>query len=169
MVQFPLEDRFTKLLSPSLGVNRMWIKRNDCAPKKWNLLNFFQYMSEKGIFWRIKTQVWSFSRPILSFLHLLFPHTKFIKTISQQHILAMGPCPFFYPSTSFVSPTTNMLDRVNWLMHAFKYGFGGPRTPWSLSHLKKKKSLVDLERVEQPITDFTRSWDDFKVPGVNNP
>jgi hypothetical protein len=27
------QNQFTKLLGPSLGVNRMWIKRNDHAPK----------------------------------------------------------------------------------------------------------------------------------------
>ena len=37
MVQLPwpdfLENQFTKPLGPSLGVNRMWIKKNDHAPR----------------------------------------------------------------------------------------------------------------------------------------
>ena len=28
-----LKNKFTKLLGPSLGRNRMWPKKNDCAPK----------------------------------------------------------------------------------------------------------------------------------------
>ena len=31
------------------------------------------------------------------------------------------------------------------------------------------KNKVVMGRVQQPITDFTRPWDDFMVHGVNNP
>jgi hypothetical protein len=50
MVWFLYKNQFTKLLGPSLGVNRMWTKRNDHAPKVKNLIDFFKYMSRNDIF-----------------------------------------------------------------------------------------------------------------------
>ena len=48
-----LRNIFTKALDPSLGVNQMWTKSNDHAPKVnvliFNFFNFF-YMSKKGRF-----------------------------------------------------------------------------------------------------------------------
>jgi hypothetical protein len=40
MVRVLEKIKFTKSLSPSLGVNRVWTKRNDHAPKM-NVLIFF--------------------------------------------------------------------------------------------------------------------------------
>ena len=46
-----LEQIVLKALGPSLGVNRMWTKKNDRAPKS-ECAEFFKYMLKKGIFER---------------------------------------------------------------------------------------------------------------------
>ena len=52
MVQLPwsdfLDNRFTKPLGPSLGVNQMWTKKDDHAPKS-ECANIFKYISKNGI------------------------------------------------------------------------------------------------------------------------
>ena len=72
MVQLPgstfLKNQFTKSLGPSLGVNGMCTKRNDHAPKSECIC------PERAVLKNI--QVWPFS-----YLHLLFPKTRFIKKI----------------------------------------------------------------------------------------
>jgi hypothetical protein len=50
MFWFLYKNQFTKFLGPSLGVNRMWTKRNDHTPKVKNLIDFFKYMSRNGSF-----------------------------------------------------------------------------------------------------------------------
>ena len=53
MVRLPwselLKNQFTRFMGPSLGVNRMWTKRNDHAPKSGcaSFLNIYP----KGQFW----------------------------------------------------------------------------------------------------------------------
>ena len=50
MVQLPwfdfLKNQLTKSLGPSLGVNQMWTKRNDHAPKSECVLMFLIYISQ---------------------------------------------------------------------------------------------------------------------------
>ena len=43
-----------EVLGPSLGVNRMWTKKNDHASKN-ECVDFFQYMSKKDIFKEISS------------------------------------------------------------------------------------------------------------------
>ena len=49
MVQL-LKKCVLKALGPSLGLSRMWIKKNDHAPKSECADFFFKYMPKKGIF-----------------------------------------------------------------------------------------------------------------------
>jgi hypothetical protein len=69
-----LNNQFTKPLSPSLGVNRMWTKRSDHAPKS-ECADFIQYMVKKGSFENKLEFDHSF---VFSYLHLLF-RKKIIK------------------------------------------------------------------------------------------
>jgi hypothetical protein len=59
-----------KGLGPSLGVNQMWTKKNDHAPK--NEGADFIIHAQKGHFWKNKIQVWPFSCLLLGFTCLLF-------------------------------------------------------------------------------------------------
>ena len=76
---------------------------------------------------------------------------------------------FFYESTYFASPTTNPIGPCQWIMQALKLVSQGPQTPWTLWHfffgVKRSGSWL----VQQPITNFTGTWDDFEVHDVNNP
>ena len=66
-----LKKQITKPLGPSLGVNRMWIKRNDHAPKS-ERADFFN-VSPKRAFLK-KNQVWPLSCLFFgfTFIHFLF-------------------------------------------------------------------------------------------------
>ena len=82
-----LKNPFTKPLGPSLGVNQMWTKRNDHAPK-----------SKKGQL--KKFQVWPLSC-------LLFTFSFFQKFHWEFNIISffvMGPCLFLWEHL-FASPT----------------------------------------------------------------
>jgi hypothetical protein len=98
VVQLPwsafLKNQFTKPSGPSLGVNQMWTKRNDHAPKNW-MCSLFKYMPEKGIF--EKNQVWPCSC-------LLFPK-QILLNFYYNNISLKGAPFFFYHSTSFASPS----------------------------------------------------------------
>jgi hypothetical protein len=70
------KNQITKPLGLSLGVNRMWTKRNDHTPTS-ECAKFFLIYVQKEKFWlKKKIQVWPFSC-----LHLLFPKTNFIKNL----------------------------------------------------------------------------------------
>ena len=58
-----------RALGPSLGVNRMWIKKSDHAPK-YEGVNFFNTCPKRAIF--EKNQVWLFSCLLLGFICLHF-------------------------------------------------------------------------------------------------
>jgi hypothetical protein len=47
-LDFLIINKFTKPLGPSLGVDRMWTKRNDHAPKM-NVLDFFKMYMPKRV------------------------------------------------------------------------------------------------------------------------
>ena len=48
-----LKNQFTKPLGLSLGVNRMWSKKNDHAPKS-ECVDYLKIYAQKGHFWRKK-------------------------------------------------------------------------------------------------------------------
>ena len=84
-----LKNQFTKPLGPSLGVNQMWNKRNDHAPKV-NVLIFLIYMLKKCSSKII--QVWPFSCLLLSSSSL--PQITFHQKIIITSFLYTGPCLF---------------------------------------------------------------------------
>jgi len=63
-----LKHQFTKPLGPSLGVNQMWTKRNDHAPKN-KCVDFFIDVEKGSIEKRVKFEH-SF---VIFYLQLLFP------------------------------------------------------------------------------------------------
>ena len=78
------KNQFTKPLGSSLGVNRMWTKKNDHAPKV-NVLIFLIFVQE-GQFWEKnqnqKIQKIRFDHSIVfSYLHLLFPPKNIIRIL----------------------------------------------------------------------------------------
>jgi hypothetical protein len=57
MVQFIFKNnKFTKYLGPSLGVNQVWTEINDHAPKN-ECANFFYHIPKKGSFGKKKTSL----------------------------------------------------------------------------------------------------------------
>ena len=85
-----LKNQFTKLLGPSLGVNRMWTKSNDRALKN-QCVDFFNICSKWGIL-KTKRRIKFDLTLVFSCLHLLFPNKKFIKKILSNNIsLPLGP------------------------------------------------------------------------------
>ena len=98
----------TESLGPSLGINWMWTKRNDHAPRT-ECVDFFWYMPKKGIF---EFFFLKFDHSLVfSCLHFLFPkniHYNFIVTI----FLCYGPL-FF---TSFASPIIKPVGPCQWIM-----------------------------------------------------
>jgi hypothetical protein len=90
MVQLPWSDflkyQFTKPLGPSLGVNQIWAKRNDHAPK---------------------------SECVDSFK--ICPKRKFRKKMKFDHSFVFT-LPFSYHSTSFAPPTTKPVRPCQWVM-----------------------------------------------------
>ena len=64
-----LENIVWKALGPSLGVNQMWTKKNDHAPKS-ECVGIFEYMLKRAILKKI--QVWPFSCILLGFTCLHF-------------------------------------------------------------------------------------------------
>ena len=70
-----LKNQFTKPLSPSLGVNQMWTKKNDHAPKSEGV-DFFNTCPKRAVLKKI--QVWPFSCLFLGFtcLHFLLNVSK---------------------------------------------------------------------------------------------
>ena len=78
--------QFTKSLAPSLGVNQMWIKRND---QKVNVLGFLTHAPGRQ-FWKEKKRKSKFDHSLVfPCLHLFLPpkkiHQKFIITTFLCH------------------------------------------------------------------------------------
>ena len=65
MVRY-LKDQYTKSLGPSLGVNRLWTKMNDHAPKS-ECADFFNICRKRAIL-KKRSQVWPFSCLLLTSL-----------------------------------------------------------------------------------------------------
>ena len=128
MVQHPwsdfLKNQFTKLVGLSLGVNRMWIKRDDHAPKVDVMMIFiFSMYVQKWQFWK------QFKFDCSLVIVCLHSNNKFITTF-----LCHGPCFFFFWSTSFASPTTKPVGPCKRIMEVLKYAFWRPQIPYSLWH-----------------------------------
>ena len=125
MVWFPKKNLFTKPLGPSLGVNQMWTRRSDHAPKDECVDFFLKKYAQKMQFWKkIKTIKFDLSL-VFSCLHLLFPKTK----IHLKCRITTWALFFFSYSTSFTSPTAKPVGPCQWIL---MYVFWGPHTPWSL-------------------------------------
>ena len=161
-----LTNQFTKPLGPSLGVNWMWTKRNDHVPKNGCVGFCFLCMSKKGSF------------EFFLSLHILLFTLVFIFSSTRKNSLKIyynntslpWALAFFYQSTFFASPTAKPVGPCQWIMQAFKSVLWGSRTPWSLwQFFPWCKLKWWLGWVQQPIIDFTGPWDNFMVPGVNNP
>ena len=71
-----LINQFAENLGPSLGVNQIWMKRNDHAPKNACVGFFFIYV-QKGQFWKEKKS----SLTILLSSLVFFEIKKFIKIL----------------------------------------------------------------------------------------
>ena len=102
----PKKNQFTKPLGPSLGVNRMWTKRCDHAPKTLLCLIYVQK--------REKLQVWSIF--VFSCLHF-FSSLKQIKIKESKFIITIflwcGPLPFSIRAPLLSLPLQNLLDHVS--------------------------------------------------------
>ena len=106
MVWFLKKKQITKPLGPSLGVNWMWTKRNDCAPKsEW--VDFFYYMPKKGSFGKSSSLTILLSS--LVFTSQKQFHWKFIITTFLCHV----PLPFSTKTLFCLSHRKNPLDHVS--------------------------------------------------------
>ena len=99
-----VKSQFTKSLGPSLGVNCMWTKRNDHAPKS-ECVDFFLNICSKREVLRKKNSSLTI---LLSCLHLLYPKRNSFK-IYYYNISLPWALAFFYYSTSFATPTTKVV------------------------------------------------------------
>jgi len=101
-------------------------------------------------------------------LHLLFPDRHFIQFLLWQYFFAMGSCLFllehFYSLSHCKTCWIMSMDDVG--LKTCRLGTSSSMVPTSTSWCKPK---VVPGRVQQPITNFTRPWDDFMVHDVNNP
>ena len=119
MVQLPwshiLNNQFTKVFGLSLGVNRMWSKRNDHASKS-ECADFFKYMSNKGSFEEKKKHS-SLTMLLSSFVFVFLSPPK--KISSKFYFYSMSlpwALAFFHQSTSFASPTSKPVGPCQWIM-----------------------------------------------------
>ena len=103
------KNNLQSLLGPSLGVNWVWTKRNDHAPKN-ECAHYFNICLKMTVM--KKNQVWPFSLSSSS-----LPPKKLL-TMYYHNIFLPWALAFFYKRTSFASPTTKTrwtmsLDKVN--------------------------------------------------------
>ena len=95
-------------LGSSVGVNKMWTKRNDYASKV--NVSFF-LMPKKGLLKKNQFKFVGFSC-----LHLVFPE-KYIPLKNYDNIISLPwPLVFFYYNTSFTSPTAKLIGPCQWIM-----------------------------------------------------
>ena len=111
MVQLPwsdlLENQFIKPLGPSLGVNQMWIKRNEHAPKNGRAEFFLNICPKRAVF-KKKSLTILLSCLLLSCLHLLYPEKDF----RSRFIIAIFLCHVHLPfsTRALVLPLTLQTD-----------------------------------------------------------
>ena len=115
MVQLPwsdfLKNQFTKPLGPSLGVNWIWIKRNDHAPKS-ECVDLFFFNVQKGQFWKNSSLT-----ILLSSLVFIFSSRNYIPlSFYYNNISLPWALAFFYHITSFASPTAKPGGPCHWLL-----------------------------------------------------
>ena len=108
MVQLPLYDfwkkQFTKPLGPSLGVNQMWTKRKNHAPKS-ECADFFNICPKKAV---LKKFDHSF---VFFCLRLVFPNNKSINYYYYYYnnIYLPWPLPFSTRAPLLPLPPQNLL------------------------------------------------------------
>jgi hypothetical protein len=123
MVQFLgsdfLENQFIKLLGPSLGVNGMWTKRNDHAPKS-ECVGFSNICLERVVL-KNKIQVW----PFFCILLLLssIPPKKSLKSYYKNISLSWA-LPFSTRPPLLPLPLQNSLDHVSGWCRPWNMSFG---------------------------------------------
>ena len=146
----------TKSLGPPLGVNRMWIKRNDHA-QKLNVLIFVLY-AQKGRFWK-KNKIEFDHSLCLVLSSSSLPQKKFIKNWVKH--LPEDVFGLSHHNTSWTMSVDNVRHKI-WLL-------GTLNSMVTLIFFSFMYTEVVTGWVQQPIIDFTRPSDDFMVHGVNNP
>ena len=113
MVQFLKNNQFTKILGPSLVVNRMRFKRNDLAPKSKYV--FFN-ICPKGIVLK-KNWVWPFF--CFLFSSSCLPWKNFIASLLLWwYFSEMGTCLFLHEHLFCLSH-----DKTRWTMLVDDVGF----------------------------------------------
>jgi hypothetical protein len=114
LVQLPWsgfqKDQFTKPLGPSLGVNQMWTKRSDHAPKS-ECVDIFNICPKKAI---LREEI-KFDHSLVFYcLHLLFPPKQIPpKKMIISTFLCHGPLPFSIRAPLLLLPLQNSLDHVS--------------------------------------------------------
>ena len=94
---------FAKLFGPSLGVHRMWTKRNNAHASKSERVDFFDILSKRVVLEKEKKiQIWPFSCLFLSSSSL--PQKNSLKFYYSSISLPWAPA-FFCHATSFAFPT----------------------------------------------------------------
>ena len=111
MVQLPWSDlwrnQIMKPLGPSLGVNRMWIKRNDLAPLS-ECADFFGICPKRAILDKSSLTI------LLSSLVFTFSSKKKSLNFYFNNISLPWARAFFSTSATILPlPPQNMLDHVN--------------------------------------------------------
>ena len=161
MVQF-----LKKSWRPSLGVNQMWMRRMIMHQEVTMLILYIYIYARQGQLWKKKEKK---SLSILlssSSLHQKKSSKFYYNCISLPSALAFLLPQHLICMSHRKTRWTISVDNV-----ALKIFFWGPQTPWSLWQFFSPwyKTEVDPRRVQQPIIDFTGSWDGSLVHGVNNP
>ena len=103
---FSKKNQFTKSSGSSLGVNRMWTKKNDYAPKR-ECAAFFNICSKRAIpkFFLVQP---------FSCLHILFPKSKNSFKFYHSNISLPRTLAFFSTKAHLLPlPPQNPLNHVN--------------------------------------------------------
>ena len=162
------KKQITMSLGPSVGVNQMWTKRNDYAPKN-ECVDFFNTYPKMVVltFLSLTILLSSSSLHISKFPYIM---TRIISHhILWQYSFFMGPF-LFQPKHLFCLSQC----KTRWTMSMDNVSL-------KICLLRTLNSLVTLTffslvwtemvmgQVQQPITFSTRPWDDFMVHDVNKP
>jgi hypothetical protein len=105
MVRFKI-NQFTKPWGPSLGLNQVWTKRNDHAPKS-ECAHYFSICPKREVLKKISSLTILLSSSSL-------PPKKITNNLLSQHLFfAMGPCLFLQEHLFCLSHRKNPLDHVS--------------------------------------------------------